>query len=215
MLPNYSADAEQIVADIAAQKKKAEQLCIKKMEFLHDFVKKWYWRITEETIQEKPDIAAKLGKERLGEMKKEINELICLIPENIQKELNADDVWIHRQDLTKDEHGSYNSTEAIRIHAKAFEKRLQKVQGKLGKILNKFGFLNIETSGEITIVHGNWGFDGDEFRYSKVSFLEGELGEIQKQYSNAIHELASKHNELAWAEAAKKRADAKDLWDSA
>lgn len=182
------------------------------------FIRKWYEETTENYVINNAEKTINLGKEKLRQMKTKVLELIENAEEIANKALSNPELWWHlveNDELYYDYYGN--------APPKILDKAIRYALGKLGTILEKFGY-DVKTKSTGISFEGNvWCERDPSGRYhlpdSKpyypyhVNWSE-EMQNSIKKYNEICVKAKKVRKEINSLYNEKKKQQAKNLWDS-
>ena len=196
----------------AAMEKLKEQFII----YAGVFIGQWYNSTTRNYVKRNADRSLELGKEKLEDLKHKVNKLEEKASEVTKECLSAPEIWWHvKEDM--DLYYEFRSNSPPEFLSKALRPAL----GRLGPVLDEFGYVNVKTEGlREHPVWCEWDAPDDK------SVIEGRacypygvewsssMIDTMKKYQT-LHRQAIKVNErIEELKKEKVKQDADKLWDS-
>ena len=190
-----------------------------RQEFIRDsvnFVSEWYKKTAESHVERDADRTIKLGKEEIWQMKIEVLKLAEGAEAIVNDSLLDQKLWWH---LTEDDDLSYS------FYANKAPENLDIAihfaLGKLGIILEKFGYVRTESTGgrEEDVwcewdSSGNYHLPGGRPYYPYSINWSETMRDTITRYDNVHKQANSIVRKINSLRIEKKEHQAKDLWDS-
>lgn len=198
---SYDAKIQAAGAEKDALWSQVETACLDYVQACSRFFADYFQRRVESSVTDQPITTQNLGVERLGELKRELRQLVDNVSEIVAGTLNRSGLWEHRDPAPE-------GTSGYSAGNKAHE-ALREIYGHLGQLLLKYGFASAGKDGE-------WESRPNELpRYKYGLSLSKEIGAAIEKYRGLFSKFTAKHEEQRRLEAEKQQAIAKDLWDQA
>jgi hypothetical protein len=177
-----------------------------------NFFRRKFTEMVKERITGNPKLAQELGVEKIGEIKRELNEVIANLPEITKDYFNQDELWEHRQQLPDAwEKESLPLYEFKRQAGSKISNAYHDVLGHVGEIMLKHGLISDKS--------GEWKRENGRLKYAySLSFYKEEdkiLTIKINDYVQKVQQYAELNIKLKKIEAAKQTFIAKSLWDQA
>ncbi len=179
------------------------------------FASEWFRKTAKEYITKNPEVALSLTEEKIASMKANVNELVRSAERAVQAELDNPALWWHL-----DPH-IHESIERYRQVADKFpevlDRAVRRVLGRLGVVLEKFGF-RVTVSGYTGTYFEFWferaGSRGITPLYPHLLGWTEPMQESIRQYDVQFVEASEIYDQIQRLKSQKKRQDALTRWDS-
>ncbi|MGG2935160.1 hypothetical protein ABEO66_13770 [Bacillus pacificus] len=204
--------AEQILEKKQQKQKLVDAMEIKKEIFLEELIKfttNWFEKETLSTIKDNPEKVIELGEEKARELKGKLKELKEKSPELVQKYMEEKHLWWH---TNEDRVTYYSSHRLLDKH----EKQIKLMFGELGKILIKYGIVNVSSEYDSNY-SSSWSYvdyTNKEVKYGYGLTFPNELHDINNEYKTLIKEVQVINEEIKRLEEKKKRDNIEEWWVS-
>lgn len=171
----------------------------------NSFYKEWYETEVKRAIEGMPERTKQLGVGGLKPLKGALNKCIEAIPQTIKRNLDQEEVWLHRKqsiDIRKvDERGYSISHERAEEPIRA---ALREGLSCIGQVLHEFGFVKPERYG--------WEVQSGRVRWSIGFNQTSEMDKLMRLYNEQGEKLRSVCEQLAELKKQKEGAEARSLW---
>jgi len=172
----------------------------------------WAENKVRSTIRSHAELAKSYGRERVGKLKLELNQLIEMMPRIVENHVNVDKYWAHRGKVPDE---FLNNIGRYRISGNRLpgdlNDALREVFGNVGILLIDHNFDTAEGS-EWEIEHRG-GRQVCKFKYGYD--CSDEMKTILGRYSENHKQFIELNRELKETKKEKSEAEAMDLWDKA
>jgi hypothetical protein len=217
--------------DLMIQKKEAElQPFLSRMEalrlqFVDDtaaFAAKWYEIAAKEYVTKYSEIFLKLTKEKLADMKAQVNALSKNAGKTVTNILSTPDLWWHQAPKLHDSFTQYEKLGNAQIGYKFPEKIDKPVRvalGQLGVVLERFGF-NVTTNRALKAAYPEfwftprWGTGETRPYYPHTLIWSDEMQDTLQKYNTLFKQAIVMYNQIQKLKDEKEQQQAGDLWDS-
>jgi len=194
-----------------------EGICKEFMEATEVFLGKWYEETVQRAIADNPDTITKASEGgTLSTIKNELEALTAQIPQIVNKELNLDSLWMHREQFPalKDRGSSSNELEYryglkdSRALPDFLSKAIRKMTSPLGILLVKHKLDRSQNGDE-------WEQGAQDMEYRYGISHSNEMITISGRYAEAYGELFKVDFRIKTLEKEIIEAKAKNLWEQA
>jgi hypothetical protein len=127
-------ELQRVEADKQAFAEQLDEYIVKFQEGLPIVAEAWIKKHVDSTLREESDRIEQLGLERLGELKRKLNQLISRLPEIVQAETSDKSNWPHYQPVPVPGLGGG-------VDEGFFNRTFRNVISHLGELLNEFGLV--------------------------------------------------------------------------
>ena len=197
-----------------------------RLQFVYDvtrFASEWYEEKAREYATKKPEITLSLGKEKLAQMKVQVNELVRNTSKIVDESLTDPEVWWHKTPRVNASPSAYEQLGNDQVGNKfpeVLDKAIRWALGELGNVLEQFGYG--VTTGALKASYPEFWFKSKDGLGSGVHPFFPHLFEWSSEMQDTIakYDVVYKKaivlfNEITMLKEEKKRIEAKALWDNA
>jgi len=196
-----------------------------RLQFIDDvkrFASQWYEEKAREYATKKPEITLSLGKEKLAQMKVQVNMLVRNTGKIVDESLADPEVWWHKTPRVNASPSAYEQLGNERVGNKfpeVLDKAVRLALGELGNVLEQFGYG--VTTGALKASYPEFWFESKDGAGSIRPFFphlfewSDEMQDTTAKYDVAYKKAIVLFNEITMLKEEKKRLEAKALWDKA
>jgi hypothetical protein len=178
-----------------------------------EFLPGWYFQQLEGMRQAHWEVVTALGEDRIHMLKTDVNSLVGQVPEQVEQEFSQGKYWTHTKERLDDPPAQEEMQYVVEQEqpSDAFVNGMSKLLGKLGGILEKYGFPVGDSS-----ANDVWGRKSllQQGQYQLAIGWPPSLLNPLKQYLPLCNKYVSAYLSLQTANHDKAVAMANELWDA-
>lgn len=178
------------------------------IDIMSQLIVSWSRDTIERMVMEKAEITKSLPEDELRSMKNEMNDLLAELPEMVEEELNADEMWPHRMEIPGHLHKDRMEIQlAIEKRRALADEAVRRLLGQTGLLLRGRGYIDEDRR------MWDFGLDGmATYRYPIPGDKSAEA--LMSRYFDWLRGYGELANELRSLEHSKQAEEAKRRWDS-
>lgn len=202
-------DSEIDKVEIKIEENKAELATVYE-EFMNgtvEFFKEWYLEEAKRIVVNNPEIAVKLGEEKLRILKGEVNELAGDTHKIVHEKLEIDGIWWHKVENELD-YVTYSLNLPDFLQTK-----FEIIAGRLGIIFEKHEFFTIPLE-NMRNNTSDYVRSNQNVKFVRHFGVSKSLMDTYKKYSKQIEKVKLLKYELQSIISEKKKFNVGDIWDS-
>lgn len=187
--------------------KQSEVLLEKSIDFLKDRIKYEIEHCVKNNTAHTKELAE---QDKLKDVKQEMNKLLEEVPQYTNDAMSGDNVFIHRTLKIDKNKFAYEYKDIVE---KKYKNAYGNVVGWAGKILNKYGYIQV---GNDYNEHSQWQYisgSGGRIKYG-YGFDMREVGDDWKRYIDTLMKYYEGLSNYQLLQKNKEEAEAMSLWES-
>ena len=210
-IPDFDTQISDLETEIESAKVKMEDVCRGFLVATDKFAVKWFEERAERAVISNPEVVKRLDAERLRKLKAALERLVLRVPKMVEKHVNADKYWAHRDELAGDPLSHFGR---YRIYGRSvpdeMDNAVREALGYVGVLLSEYGLADVGD-------HKEWAMDypGTHPKYRREYKWSEEMNAALNRYSELYNRLLRVGQELKEVKNSKAEAEAKHLWDKA
>ena len=226
MLTNMSWNIDALIrrkeAELQPLFSRMEELRLQFIDDVTRFASEWYEEKSKEYATKKPEITLSLGKEKLVQMKIQVNELARNASKIVNESLADPEVWWHKTPYVNASPAAYEQLGNDQVGNKfpeVVDKPVRRALGELGNVLEQFGYG--VTTGALKASYPEFWFECKDGAGSIRPFFphlfdwSDEMAETIAKYDAVYKKGIVLFEEITMLKEEKKKQEAAALWDTA